>query len=54
MVRSAVEQNGFAAWKKLLTRYDGKSPVRMLKKLSGIIRMPEVTNIKMMPTVIEN
>ena len=54
LVRSAVEQNGFAAWKKLLDRYDGKSPVRMLKKLPDIIRRPEVKNIKMMPTVLEN
>ena len=53
LVRGAFGENGFVAWKKLLDRYDAKTPGRMLKVLLGVLRPSEIKNVKEVPKRME-
>ena len=53
MVRGTEDQNGFMAWKRLSERYDAQSPQRMLRKLQGLMKPPEVKNSKLVLASLE-
>ena len=53
LVRGAFGENGFVAWKRLLDRYDAKTPGRMLKVLLGVLRPSEIKMVKEVPKRME-
>ena len=53
LVRGAQEHNGFVAWKKLMDRYDAKTPGRMLRVLLGVLRPSEIKGVKEVPKKLE-
>ena len=53
IVRSAVKQSGFVAWRKLTERYDAKTPAKMLRNLMRVIRPEMIKNVKDVPRKVE-
>ena len=53
LVRGAEMEDGFVAFRKLVERYDAKSPAKMLRMLLGIIRPEPIKNVKEVPRRLE-
>ena len=53
LVRGAEMEDGFVAFRKLIERYDAKSPAKMLRMLLGIIRPEPIKSVKEVPRRLE-
>ena len=53
LVRGAEEQNGYVAWKKLVGRYDAKTPSGFLKSLMEVLKPGEVKDAREVPRMLE-